>query len=86
MVLDGHVHIWEGAVDQAKLLERMRQAGVDGGNLFSQSPASFSGAAATKPFRRLLPWSNASGFSSSEVKELDGVVCGCTGTSTVFLD
>ena len=44
MVLDGHVHIWEGAVDQAKLLERMRQAGVDGGNLFSQSPASFSGA------------------------------------------
>ena len=44
MVLDGHVHIWDGVVDQAKLLERMCQAGVDGGNLFSQSPVFHSGA------------------------------------------
>ena len=54
MVLDGHIHIWEGAVDQAKLLERMHQAGVDGGNLFSQSPASFTGAMeAGSPQQRL---------------------------------
>jgi predicted TIM-barrel fold metal-dependent hydrolase len=44
MVLDGHVHIWEGVVDQSKLLERMQQGGVDGGNLLSQAPACFSGA------------------------------------------
>ncbi len=44
MVLDGHIHIWDGAVDQAKLLERMHQGGVDGGNLLSQAPASFDGS------------------------------------------
>lgn len=44
MVLDGHIHIWEGAVDQVKLLERMRQGGIDGGNLLSQAPASFDGS------------------------------------------
>jgi predicted TIM-barrel fold metal-dependent hydrolase len=44
MVLDAHIHIWHGAVDQAQLLEQMHQVGIDGGNLFSQSPAFHSGA------------------------------------------
>ncbi|TFG72459.1 MAG: hypothetical protein E4H27_02595, partial [Anaerolineales bacterium] len=44
MVLDGHIHIWDGAVDPSNLLGSMRQSGVDGGNLLSQAPASFSGS------------------------------------------
>jgi predicted TIM-barrel fold metal-dependent hydrolase len=54
MVLDGHIHIWEGEVNQKRLLDRMRSAGIDGGNLFSQSPPFHSGALrAGTPKRRL---------------------------------
>lgn len=44
MILDAHVHVWDGEINQAKLLERMHAGGVDGGNLFSQAPASHAGA------------------------------------------
>ena len=44
MVLDGHIHVWSSGVDQEKLLERMHQGGVEGGNILSQAPASFDGA------------------------------------------
>ena len=47
MVFDGHIHIWDGEIDQEKLLHSMHEAGVDGGNLFSQSPAFHSGAIKT---------------------------------------
>jgi predicted TIM-barrel fold metal-dependent hydrolase len=54
MVLDGHIHIGEGAPDPEDLVQRMADAGVDGGLLFSQAPASFSGAIRTaRPQERL---------------------------------
>ncbi len=60
MVIDGHIHIWDGAVNQVQLLERMQQGGVDGGNLLSQAPASFDGSMrAASPQARvenLLAW------------------------------
>ncbi|MGC9350291.1 MAG: amidohydrolase family protein [Anaerolineae bacterium] len=47
MVLDGHIHIGEGEPDPENLIQRMRAAGVEGGLLFSQAPASFGGTLKT---------------------------------------
>jgi predicted TIM-barrel fold metal-dependent hydrolase len=42
MILDGHIHIGQGAIKQESLLKNMRAAGIDGGAIFSLSPKSFS--------------------------------------------
>lgn len=41
MILDGHIHIHNNPVDQAKLLAEFKQAGLDGATLISLSPAAF---------------------------------------------
>lgn len=41
MILDGHIHIHKGPVQQERLLAQMREAGVDGGALLSLAPATF---------------------------------------------
>ncbi|MCX7049168.1 MAG: hypothetical protein NTX50_27235 [Candidatus Sumerlaeota bacterium] len=41
MILDGHIHIGEGAPEPKHLIERMRAAGVDGGVLLSLPPSCF---------------------------------------------
>ena len=41
LVLDGHIHLTDGAPQPAALLAEMAAAGVDGGLLISQRPASF---------------------------------------------
>lgn len=41
MIIDGHIHISAGPVDQRGLVEKMQAAGVDGGALFSLPPACF---------------------------------------------
>ena len=41
MRLDGHIHIGPGPVNQKELLDRMGQAGLDGGVLISLRPTSF---------------------------------------------
>jgi len=41
MIIDGHIHISEGPVDQQQLVASMQAAGVDGGALFSLPPATF---------------------------------------------
>ncbi len=61
MILDGHVHIESAEVEQANLLERMKQAGVSGGIIISLPPQSFTfkGKAGTPEERlaNLLEWS-----------------------------
>lgn len=60
MALDAHVHIRDGKVDPAELMQRMHAAGVEGGILLSLPPASMSGArVAAAPAQRLenvLAW------------------------------
>ncbi len=42
MILDGHIHLSEGAPEPNKLAERLAQAGVDGGTLISLPPECFA--------------------------------------------
>lgn len=60
MILDGHIHITAGPVDQKGLLSRMHAAGVDGGILLSLPPASFEGfgpaRSAAERLDNLLAW------------------------------
>ena len=64
MILDGHIHIRDGAPDTAALAGRLEAAGVGGGVLISLPPATFSGGAATKPpserLQNVLAWCQAS--------------------------
>lgn len=39
MILDGHIHVGKQEPDQADLLRKMKDGGVDGGILFSHPPA-----------------------------------------------
>ncbi|MGB9620718.1 MAG: amidohydrolase family protein, partial [Armatimonadota bacterium] len=57
-VIDGHVHICDGPVDQGCLLERMGAAGVDGAVLISYAPAAFGWEArmAAERLDNLLAW------------------------------
>jgi len=41
VILDGHVHVRSGPVDQDAFLGRLHEAGLDGSVLISQPPASF---------------------------------------------
>jgi len=61
-VLDGHIHIHDGAPTPAALLERMGTAGVEGGILISLPPASFGGPRRTQAERldNLIAWSGSS--------------------------
>ncbi|MBN1249414.1 MAG: hypothetical protein JXC32_17265 [Anaerolineae bacterium] len=63
MILDGHIHIGEGTPEPEVLAERMTAAGIDGGLLISQAPASFSGTLVTAPpaarLENLLAWASA---------------------------
>jgi predicted TIM-barrel fold metal-dependent hydrolase len=54
MVLDGHIHIVQGAPDQAGFVQRLEAAGVDGGILISLAPPCFGEERqATAPAERL---------------------------------
>jgi predicted TIM-barrel fold metal-dependent hydrolase len=63
MMLDGHIHIHTGDPAPAELLRRMEAAGISGGLLISQPPASFDGTVNTAPpaarLENLLAWCGA---------------------------
>lgn len=52
MILDGHIHIGDTAAKQAPFLDRLHQAGIDGGAVFSAFPDSFISDA--KPYEERL--------------------------------
>jgi predicted TIM-barrel fold metal-dependent hydrolase len=49
MILDGHIHALQGAVDPAGFAKRLKDAGVDGGIVASQPPSSFSALGEPRP-------------------------------------
>ena len=67
-ILDGHIHIREGARDRAGLLQRLQAAGVDGGALISLSPNSFS----------------FTGRSVSPAERLDDLFYWCEASPTLY--
>ena len=68
MILDGHIHIRDGNVDQAGLVQRMGEAGVEGGILVSMAPSAFRPDDAVK----------------SAAERLDNVMAWAQGNANLF--
>ncbi|MFC1734658.1 amidohydrolase family protein [Candidatus Hydrogenedentota bacterium] len=62
MILDGHIHITDEKLDRAGLDVRMKETGVGGGVIISQSPASFSRMSVCNEYEgrldNLFSWTN----------------------------
>ena len=54
MILDGHIHLGDGRRDPAAFMERLEEAGIDGGVVISLPPAAFPSIAASAPVSQRL--------------------------------
>jgi predicted TIM-barrel fold metal-dependent hydrolase len=54
LVLDGHIHVWDGEVNREDFLRRLKISGVDGGVIMSQNPDSFRNSGDTVAFAKRL--------------------------------
>ncbi len=54
MILDGHIHIWEGCQDREGFWTRLKDYGIDGGSVISVPPASFSFFHSTSTWQQRL--------------------------------
>lgn len=54
MVLDGHIHLWDGRPEPDTLAERLREASVDGGAMISAPPECFAHRASPQTSQQRL--------------------------------
>jgi hypothetical protein len=72
MILDVHIHIHGGAEGRAEFAGRLRAAGVDGGVLISESPATPGTCDISWASRRRRPRKGLSGQGNDDRERLNG--------------